>query len=88
MMLLFCTLVWGLLSGALVYGAETGKVRPASPSDKNSEDVRKKIKSLDLNDKQRKFLESLTEDSKKINAARRDGHACPCGNGYHRQNAV
>lgn len=65
MMLLFCTLVWGLFFGALVYGAEAGKVRPALPSDKNSEDVRKKIKSLDLNDKQRKFLESLTEDSKK-----------------------
>lgn len=65
MMLLFCTLVWGLFFGALVYGAEAGKVRPILPSDKNSEDVRKKIKSLDLNDKQRKFLESLTEDSKK-----------------------
>lgn len=65
MTLLFCTLVWGLFFGALAYAAEAGKVRPASPSGNNSADVRKKIKLLDLNDKQRKFLESVTEDSKK-----------------------
>lgn len=63
-MLLFCMLVWGLFFGALVYGSEPDKAKPVSPSDDNSEDVRKKIKSLDLNDKQRKFVESLIENGK------------------------
>lgn len=60
-----CTLLWGLFFGALVYGSEFDKTKPVSTSDKISEDVKRKINSLNLNDKQKKFLESLIEDSKK-----------------------
>lgn len=64
-MLIFCCLVWGSIFAAVVYGAEPDKRKPSQPAEKSSESIREKVKSLDLNDKQRKFLESLIESNKK-----------------------
>ena len=64
-MLIFCCLVWGSIFAAFVYGAQPDKGKPSQPTDKSSESIREKLKSLDLNDKQRKFLESLIESTKK-----------------------
>ncbi|MDR6299295.1 hypothetical protein QE407_004748 [Pantoea dispersa] len=64
-MLIFCCLVWGSIFAAFVYGAQPDKGKPSQPTDKSSESIRGKVKSLDLNDKQRKFLESLIESTKK-----------------------
>ena len=64
-MLIFCCLVWGSVFAAFVYGAQPDKGKPSQPTDKSSESIREKVKSLDLNDKQRKFLESLIESTKK-----------------------
>jgi len=63
-MLIFCCLVWGGIFGAFVYGAQPEKRKSSQPTDKSSESIREKVKSLDLNDKQRKFLESLIESTK------------------------
>lgn len=64
-MLIFCYLVWGSIFAAVVYGAQPDKRKLSQPADKNSESIREKVKLLDLNDKQRKFLESLIESNKK-----------------------
>jgi hypothetical protein len=64
-MLIFCALVWGSIIAASVYGAEPDKRKPSQPTDKSSENILDKVKSLDLNEKQRKFLESLIESNKK-----------------------
>lgn len=64
-MFIFCGLVWGSIFAAFVYGAQPDKRKPSQPTDKSSESTREKLKTLDLNDKQRKFLESLIESNKK-----------------------
>lgn len=64
-MLIFCALVWGSIFAAFVYGAQPEKSKSSQPADKSGEIIREKIKSLDLNDKQRKFLESLIQNNSK-----------------------
>lgn len=64
-MFIFCGLIWGLLFVGFAYGEQPDKgSQPAQP-DKGCEEIREKIKRMDLNDKQREFLESLIEEEQK-----------------------
>lgn len=58
--------VWyGVVFSPRSFMEQSLKRKPSQPADKSSESIQEKVKSLDLNDKQRKFLESLIESNKK-----------------------
>lgn len=63
---LFCLIIWGLIATGVTYAASsfTGKPR-IEPVEKPKVVDIEKIKKLDLNDKQKRFIDSLTEQPQK-----------------------
>lgn len=60
--LLFCVVVWGLIAAVVANAAEDDKGKAKTQPGENTQLVNiQKIKKLDLNDKQKKFIESLIE---------------------------
>jgi hypothetical protein len=57
---LFCVVFWGLVVATFAYAARDDNSKPGNKSGERDQlaDLQK-IKKLDLNDKQRKFIESL-----------------------------
>lgn len=62
LMLLFCVVVWGLIVTAVAFAGEDRKFTPKTqPGQSNSQVDAEKIRKLDLNAQQKKFIESLIE---------------------------
>lgn len=58
----FCVVVWGLIATAVAFAGDDRKVPPKmQPGHSNSKVDVEKIKKLNLNPQQKKFIESLIE---------------------------
>lgn len=66
MVFLFCVLFWGVVFTAISFANENGKNKPVAQVNGSTKLVDiQKIKQLKLNDKQKKFIESLIEPADK-----------------------
>ncbi|KGT91723.1 hypothetical protein VH86_04880 [Pantoea sp. BL1] len=66
MVFLFCVLFWGVVFTAISFANENGKNKPVAQVNGPTKLVDiQKIKQLKLNDKQKKFIESLIEPADK-----------------------
>lgn len=63
---LFCIIIWSLIAAGVTYATSsfTGKSRIEPVKKPKVVDI-ENIKKLDLNDKQRRFIDSLTEQPQK-----------------------
>lgn len=63
---IFCLLVWALIIISLVYASNSNEKKLSQPAQQDANKLVKKLKRLDLNEKQKGFLESfIAHDEKK-----------------------
>lgn len=62
---IFCLLVWTLIIISLVYASNSNEKKLPQPAQQDANKLVEKLKRLDLNEKQKDFLESLIPHDEK-----------------------
>lgn len=62
---IFCVLVWALIFASLVYASVGSEKEPPKRVEQDANKLAENVRKLDLNEKQRKFIESLIEYNEK-----------------------